>query len=348
MALCAKIHPGHLAVVLFLMSLGVGQLSGPSAVHTQPGSSKDQRGSAPPSPAPKATDNPAHGLFEKHCAKCHGKDGTGSEGRDELPRIPNFTDASWQKKRMDAQLLASILEGKGTKGEGMPSWGGKISEEQARSLVAYVRALAPTGGESGQEGKEEPGLADFKKRFQNLEKQSQELDKQFHKLADSSKETASRSASDPDKVKSASGEVRGAPAGKAKTDAPTPTPTARQLFEKRCARCHGKDGTGTEGRDELPRIPDFTDASWQKKRRDAQLLKSILDGKGAKGERMPAWRGKISEEQARSLVGYVRAFASPKGTSEGGSPTDHSGRDRRTEEEREVPTSAYVESMIGP
>src|SRR5262249_1914228 len=36
------------------------------------------------------------------------------------------------------------------------------------------------------------------------------------------------------------------------------------------------------------------------------LLTSILNGKG---KEMPPWQGKISEAQARSLVGSVRAFA---------------------------------------
>jgi len=87
-------------------------------------------------------------LFRQHCVKCHGADGTGSPARDSLPEIPNFTDPSWQGRRSDAQLLAGILKGKGAE---MPPWRGKISAEQARSLVGYVRAFKPTRGTSGQQ-----------------------------------------------------------------------------------------------------------------------------------------------------------------------------------------------------
>jgi mono/diheme cytochrome c family protein/uncharacterized membrane protein len=340
----------RVAAVLFLMSLGGSQLSAPPEVHAQADSSKVQKDSAPRPSAPKATETHVRALFEKHCAKCHGKDGTGSAARDGLPKIPNFIDVSWQKKSKDAQLVTSILEGKG---EDMPSWGAKISEEQARSLVGHVRAFAPTKGKSGQEGKaeregksgrggkDESVLADFDQSYQRLEKKSQELKKQYHELADSPSDTSSRSS--PGKAKSSPGEANGAPA---RTSAGTPA--VRALFVKHCAKCHGKDGTGSEERDGLPKIPNFTDVSWQEKSKDAQLVASILDGKGTKGEEMPSWRGKISEEQARSLVGYVRAFAPTKGTSEGGSQTDHSARYRKSEEEPEDPAPAEAAEAQPP
>jgi mono/diheme cytochrome c family protein len=78
-------------------------------------------------------------LFRRHCVRCHGSDGKGSNTRKRMPEIPDFTQVSWQKEREDARLLASILEGKGTE---MPRWEGKISKAQARSLVRHVRAFA--------------------------------------------------------------------------------------------------------------------------------------------------------------------------------------------------------------
>ena len=72
------------------------------------------------------------------------------------PEIPDFTNASWQARRADAQLLASILDGKG---EDMPPQRGKIGEEQVHSLVAYVRAFAPTTRKSGQEQQKGPASA---------------------------------------------------------------------------------------------------------------------------------------------------------------------------------------------
>ena len=104
---------------------------------------------------PAAAQTPAvRALFRQHCVKCHGADGTGSPVRGRLPRIPDFTAASWQAQRRDAQLLTSILNGKG---KDMPPVREKINDEQARALVAYLRAFAPSTEESAPSEPEGPG-----------------------------------------------------------------------------------------------------------------------------------------------------------------------------------------------
>jgi mono/diheme cytochrome c family protein len=75
---------------------------------------------------------------------------------------------------------------------------------------------------------------------------------------------------------------------------------ASDLFQRRCARCHGADGTGST----FP-APDFTNARWHRQRSDDQLLVSILEGKG---RGMPAFRGKLSDEGADELVTLIRTF----------------------------------------
>jgi mono/diheme cytochrome c family protein/uncharacterized membrane protein len=95
-------------------------------------------------------------LFQRLCVLCHGADGTGSTARDQMLETPDFTDASWQARRGDAQLMESILDGKGSE---MPPLREKISEEQARGLVAYIRSLAASPGKSGSGEIEEPELA---------------------------------------------------------------------------------------------------------------------------------------------------------------------------------------------
>jgi len=42
------------------------------------------------------------------------------------------------------------------------------------------------------------------------------------------------------------------------------------------------------------------------KQTDAQLNDSITNGKGTK---MPAYKGKITDDQIKGLVGYIRSFA---------------------------------------
>ena len=55
----------------------------------------------------------------------------------------------------------------------------------------------------------------------------------------------------------------------------------------------------------MPTIPDFNGRSWKEGRTNLELMVSILDGKGTM---MPAFRGRISDGQARDLAAFVRAF----------------------------------------
>src|SRR5262249_19473188 len=92
---------------------------------------------------------------------------------------------------------------------------------------------------------------------------------------------------------------------RAEESRPLPPKSIRRLFESRCLRCHDEDGSGRELRPTLPSVPDFTSPRWHKRRSTAQLAVAILDGKGT---RMPAFAGKITQEQARDLAAYIRAM----------------------------------------
>jgi mono/diheme cytochrome c family protein len=95
--------------------------------------------------------------------------------RASMPPIPNFTDSAWQTEKSDSQLLVSILEGRGTL---MPANNGRITRDQARDLVAYVRAFGPRVAVS-------PGAAltesDFDRAFRQLQRQYDELEKELQK-----------------------------------------------------------------------------------------------------------------------------------------------------------------------
>jgi mono/diheme cytochrome c family protein len=108
--------------------------------------------SKPPASAP-AREPTAGEVFKQYCVKCHRSDGTGSEARRRQSEIPDFTNPAWQARRSDAQLLASIRDGKG---KGMPSFRDKIGNNQARSLVAYIRAFTPTTDSPEKEAQEQP------------------------------------------------------------------------------------------------------------------------------------------------------------------------------------------------
>ena len=237
------------------------------------------------------------GLFRQICMKCHGADGTGSSARSCLPEIPDFTSVPWQERRADARLMASILDGKGSE---MPPQRGNISEEQARGLVAHVRGFAPTREKPGQGEQAGSAMASFDERYRRLQEQQEELRRQYRELSQVSPGGARSKPSE-------SGQHR---VVQESAPAALGTPPVGGLFRQRCVKCHGADGTGSRTRSLLSEIPDFTIASWQEQRADAQLMASILDGKGSD---MPPQRGKIGEEQVHSLVAYVRAFAPTKG-----------------------------------
>lgn len=82
-------------------------------------------------------------------------------------------------------------------------------------------------------------------------------------------------------------------------------PDAAAIYAAKCAKCHGSDGAGVE-KYKKKGVKDFTDAKWQKSRSDAQFTASINKGKG---EVMPAWSAKLSAEEIKALVGFVRSFA---------------------------------------
>jgi mono/diheme cytochrome c family protein len=118
----------------------------------------------------------AANLYRRFCQRCHGADGAGQTGVGAHGK-PNFTHRVWHVQRDDAALLVSILDGKGT---GMPTFQDRLSEAQARSLVAHIRAFAPTPATAtarSSPSAQVPGNA-FAAQFRQLQKEFKEVQKQ--------------------------------------------------------------------------------------------------------------------------------------------------------------------------
>jgi mono/diheme cytochrome c family protein len=81
-----------------------------------------------------------------------------------------------------------------------------------------------------------------------------------------------------------------------------------EVFGKKCAGCHGKDGKGATSMGKKYNIKDLTDAKVQAASTDAQWEKIILEGaKGPDGKNtMPAFKGTPAE--AKELVKATRAL----------------------------------------
>jgi len=76
-------------------------------------------------------------IFTRHCAGCHGPKGKGDGFMMLGPDPANLTRPSTTKKS-DMALLETIHEGKSN----MPSWKLRLSEEDSRAVLAYIRTLA--------------------------------------------------------------------------------------------------------------------------------------------------------------------------------------------------------------
>ncbi len=76
-------------------------------------------------------------LFDRHCAKCHGRDGEANRLRGIVLGARNLTHGKWQARVTDDQIRAAIEKGPGA----MPSFGKKLSRAETDALVAYVRSF---------------------------------------------------------------------------------------------------------------------------------------------------------------------------------------------------------------
>lgn len=80
----------------------------------------------------------------------------------------------------------------------------------------------------------------------------------------------------------------------------------KQVYEKNCAACHGKDGKGI-----IPKMPDFSKGERMDKS-DKHLISSISSG--VKGTAMPAWKGKLNDADMSNVLCYVKTIGPKKAT----------------------------------
>jgi putative heme-binding domain-containing protein len=78
------------------------------------------------------------GLFRQHCGSCHGRRGQGG-------RAPDLTRTSFVTGNADADLFRTISNG--IPGTDMGAYQGRITEEEIRQIIAFLRS-AGRGDES--------------------------------------------------------------------------------------------------------------------------------------------------------------------------------------------------------
>ncbi len=82
--------------------------------------------------SPAAGEGRAPTLFRRHCAACHGPDGTGGQvGALNVPSLRERPAADYT----DQQLFEQIYKGRG----GMPPFSYTLTDEEIRLLARFVR-----------------------------------------------------------------------------------------------------------------------------------------------------------------------------------------------------------------
>jgi mono/diheme cytochrome c family protein len=276
--------------------------------------------------APAAAPEPARGgmspaqLYRAICIACHDSDGRGSIVRKAIPAIPDFTDPKWQSSRTDAELQHTMLEGKGQLMLPMKDKFA-LARTDVKEMLAFVRGFQP--GQPGVATAPQPQPASQETAptavapsvpaasptaaIPAASPAASSTSALAMAMAEPAPELPAGLLPPPTPVVSSPPSV---PTSPRRTVATNPVSAARLkaaagLYQVNCMACHGPDGRGNIIRAVMPPIPDFTSREWQSVHNATQLSVSILEGKGAL---MPPWHGKLTPEQARDLVSYVRTF----------------------------------------
>ena len=75
-------------------------------------------------------------------------------------------------------------------------------------------------------------------------------------------------------------------------------------FKTKCAMCHGADGSGSTATGKALKVRDLSSPEVQSQT-DAQISDIVSNGK----DKMPAYKGKLTDDQIKGLVAYIRTLA---------------------------------------
>ena len=77
-------------------------------------------------------------IFERKCASCHNTNGDGKTVTASRFPYANLLDGVWRSDGSDAAIERQIREGH----DPMPKFEGKLTDEEIRQTVTYVRELS--------------------------------------------------------------------------------------------------------------------------------------------------------------------------------------------------------------
>jgi cytochrome c6 len=85
---------------------------------------------------PAFAQNSGADTYKAKCAMCHGADGLAATPAGKAMKAVSFKDPA-NVKAPDAELIADVKNGKNK----MPPNVGKLTDDQIKSVVAYIRTL---------------------------------------------------------------------------------------------------------------------------------------------------------------------------------------------------------------
>ena len=128
-----------------VMRSGDGRRSVRHRIFMQEGVPLEYRGLASPFPAVSAVTDQGSGLYQDHCAKCHGPEGfgDGSAGSNLFPSPALLSRMVEKPGAVDGYLLWTISDGGERIGTDMPAFRDVLSEDDIWKIITYMRAGFP-------------------------------------------------------------------------------------------------------------------------------------------------------------------------------------------------------------
>ncbi len=131
-----KITLTILALLIFIAACNETKSSNPSNVNNANSTVKNSTNAQPTTTVDELAS--ARNIYNDKCARCHKEDGSGGKVDIEGTTI-NSEDLTTEKmKKMEDAKYVKYIEN-GIPDEGMPAFKGKLTDEQIKDVVKYIR-----------------------------------------------------------------------------------------------------------------------------------------------------------------------------------------------------------------
>jgi mono/diheme cytochrome c family protein len=85
----------------------------------------------------------------------------------------------------------------------------------------------------------------------------------------------------------------------------------QQLYQRRCASCHGRTGEGGPGNDLIPAAPSLVDDQWDHGSSDGEIFASIKNGVAPDFNMVP-FKDVLKDDEIWQVVNYLRSIGGKK------------------------------------